>query len=318
MNTIISNRNNQAFSQTYINLVYSLGGALPESYVPQHISQRRYTPKRIKIIRMILNHINNNETTYLSHIRIAQACRLSRRAVIDAFKDFEEDGLFEIDHRALDHNMNIYKLGEFFKTREIIYALKNVFRNLYRAFCRTLERAYNAVVERNIARNLKTHFTLSFDNTERVVFGTNTNTTLSYTRKIYNKVSSLFVKESKLIDQVSEIKRREMEEKQQWLRSADGKSWTNKRKHEHASWGLNEQEKAVVKKEAAPSLNAGKISPDIMNERERMCAHEPNLYKRLAMLTRLREQVQRQSILFIDTLIVKTKKKIAIQEGHND
>lgn len=316
MNHNNSVRNNQAFSKEYLSVVYALGGVLPDNHSSEPLSQRRYTPKRIKIIRIILNHINNNKITRLSHIGIAAACHLSRRAVLEAFKIFEEDELFEIEHRSLSHDTNIYRLGNFFKTREVIYALKDIFKNLYRAFCRTLEYAYNAVAERNNTRNLKTHITLSFDNKKRVVFGTNTNTTLSYIRKICNKVSSVFLVSSKFNALgFKELTKRdkEMEEKQQWLKSADGKTWINKRKEQHATWGLTEKEKAVAKKEPVPSRNEGKISSALMQERERLCAYEPDLHRRLAMLERLKSQVKGESVPYITRLIQKTLIKIENQ-----
>lgn len=312
-NTNITVRNNQAFLKDSLSIIYLLGGSIPASFVPEGLSQRRYTPKRIKMIQHVLNVMNNaKDQTFPSHRNIALYAQCSVRAVINAFKVFQEDGLFEIDSRRLLHATNIYRLGEFFKCRQVIYALKGVFTNLYRAFCRTLEWAYDAVLKRNETRNLKTHFTLT---TNVVVFGTNTNTTTFNIRKICDKVFSGFGKNrNSQVLGFKELaqKEREMEEKQQWLKSGDGKTWLNRKKQEHATWGLSKKEKEIIQQEQPKklSLDLGKISAAIMDQRLSLCSQEQNIYKKLTMLEKLKTQVQRASIPFIDFQIRKAKAKL--------
>ncbi|CAB4121218.1 hypothetical protein UFOVP9_31 [uncultured Caudovirales phage] len=191
MNNNNSVRNNQAFSQLSINIVNALGGVLHETHIPQRLSQRRYNPLRMKAIRYILWYLNTFNGAFPSHDTIAKHVGWSRRqTVIDAFKVFEEDGLFEVTHLGHYRISNSYKLGSLFKCRQVIYALKDTLTNLYRAFCRTLQWAYDIVIKRNETLNFKTHRTLS---TNVVVFGTNTNTTTFNNRKIMKKSSSFFV-----------------------------------------------------------------------------------------------------------------------------
>lgn len=309
INTNISVRNNQAFLKDYLNLVYWLGGSTPASFVPQQLSQRRYTEKRIKMIQYVLRVINNNKNAFPSHESIARFAQCSVRAVINAFKIFKEDKLFEIDHRGDFYKTNIYKLGEFFKCRKVIYALRDVFSNLYRAFCRTLQHEYHDVITRNESRNSKTHFTLT---TNVVVFGTNTNTTTFNIRKILHKVSSVFDKTRESCVLGFQKMRKIMQEKQEWIKSADGKTWLNKKKQEHATWGLSPDEKKMIQEPVKPaiSLDYGKIKPNIMNERLSLCSQEQNLHRRLMMLEKLKTQVERASIPFIDVHIRKTKAKL--------
>lgn len=52
------------------------------------------------------------------------------------------------------------------------------------------------------------------------------------------------------------------------------------------------------------------ISPNLMNDRIVLCNAEVNLSRRLAMFERLRNQVERASVPYIDFMINKTKRKM--------
>ncbi len=58
------------------------------------------------------------------------------------------------------------------------------------------------------------------------------------------------------------------------------------------------------------SHNEGKIHSVIMHERLDLCSQEKSLPRRIMMLERLRGQVERASIPYIDFLIKKTKSKL--------
>lgn len=58
------------------------------------------------------------------------------------------------------------------------------------------------------------------------------------------------------------------------------------------------------------SHNEGKIHAVIMHERLELCSQEPSLPRRIMMLERLRGQVERASIPYIQFLITKNKKKL--------
>lgn len=64
-------------------------------------------------------------------------------------------------------------------------------------------------------------------------------------------------------------------------------------------------------KEPVISQDLGKISPILMCERLILCNQESDLSRRLLMLEKLKTQVQKASVPYIDLLINKTKNKIA-------
>ncbi len=57
------------------------------------------------------------------------------------------------------------------------------------------------------------------------------------------------------------------------------------------------------------------ISSSLMNERVDMCNSEKNLTRRLYMFERLKTQVAKASVPYINFLIMKTKKKIEDERG---
>ncbi len=59
-------------------------------------------------------------------------------------------------------------------------------------------------------------------------------------------------------------------------------------------------------------MNESKISQDLMQERLQMCAKEENLNRRLLMLQRLKNQVERASVPYIDFMINKTRGKMEV------
>lgn len=66
-------------------------------------------------------------------------------------------------------------------------------------------------------------------------------------------------------------------------------------------------------KESKPpviSHNVGKISVSVMQERLALCNAEGNLYRRLAMFEKLKTQVERASVAYIDFMIQKTNNKM--------
>ncbi|CAB4121222.1 hypothetical protein UFOVP9_32 [uncultured Caudovirales phage] len=108
--------------------------------------------------------------------------------------------------------------------------------------------------------------------------------------------------------------------KQQWLMSSDGKSWSNLKKAQHADWSLNENKKSYGNKETTQkiSINEGKISNSVLQERIEMCMHTEDIDKRLRMLEKLRTQVQLASIPYIDIQIKKVHAKMTARDAGLD
>lgn len=91
-------------------------------------------------------------------------------------------------------------------------------------------------------------------------------------------------------------------------------SWQNyldykleERESMYKSW---EKPREEVKKEPTISQDFGKISSTVMQERLLLCAKEENLTRRLAMFERLKNQVERASVPYINFMIEKTKRKM--------
>ncbi len=93
-------------------------------------------------------------------------------------------------------------------------------------------------------------------------------------------------------------------------------SWQNyldykleERESMYKSWDKPRKE---VKVEPTISQDFGKISSTIMQERLVMCMQEDNLHRRLAMFERLKNQVERASVPYINLMINKTRGKMEV------
>jgi hypothetical protein len=75
----------------------------------------------------------------------------------------------------------------------------------------------------------------------------------------------------------------------------------------YKSW---EKPRKESKPEPVISHDFGKISSTVMQERLVMCMKEENLHRRLAMFERLKTQVERASIPYINLMINKTRGKM--------
>jgi|HubBroStandDraft_5_1064220.scaffolds.fasta_scaffold00573_10 hypothetical protein len=91
-------------------------------------------------------------------------------------------------------------------------------------------------------------------------------------------------------------------------------SWQNyldykleERESMYKSW---EKPRKEVSQEPTISHDVGKISPTLMQERLVMCMKEENLNRRLAMFERLKTQVERASVPYINLMINKTRGKM--------
>jgi len=132
-------RNNQAFSQESLNIVYWLGGTVPATFIPTPLSYV-FTNLRLRIIKCLLGNIIHYKSSYISHDTIARQVGCSRNAVLDALHLFEDMGLFGVIHRGKQRLSNIYELGSLFKDCNIVWRMKDVLSGLYVALTRTIDR----------------------------------------------------------------------------------------------------------------------------------------------------------------------------------
>lgn len=294
MNYNNSVRNNQAFSKEYLNIAHMLGGSTPAMFLPEHVSG--YTPLRLNMINFVLRCLNIHKIAFPSQSTIAKAVGCNREAVNVAFKFFEEQSIFIIKSGKKRYRTNIYSLGAVLCNPQVRWALRYV--------CTGLTRVYH-----RIAMDLKSLVKKAIVEPKRTllykinVFKKNNTSISSYREKrLYS--TPFLTKENWLNKQ-----------KALWsdwsIRESDLHYQREERESMYKSW--NKPKKEV--EDPKPSLNIGKIHSIVMHERLEMCSNETNLERRIAMFERLRDQVERASIPYIDFLIRKTKAKInALQD----
>lgn len=83
------------------------------------------------------------------------------------------------------------------------------------------------------------------------------------------------------------------------------KSWQN-----YLDYRLEERESMYKTWEKPVDQPIEKISSDLMQYRLQLCAAEENLNRRLLMLQKLKTQVERASVPYIDFMIKKTQTKM--------
>jgi len=290
MNNNISVCNNQAFSKEYLNIAFMLKASVPATFVPEHISG--YTPLRLKMINFIIRSLNINKISFPSQSTIAKAVGCNRETVNVAFKFFEEQGLFIIKSGKKRWRTNIYSLGAVLCNYQVRWALRYV--------CTGLTRAYH-----RIADELRSFIKKAVVEPKR---------TLLYKINVFKRINT----------SISSYREKRLYSTP-FLKKED---WLNRQKHLWSDWSVRESElhykleeresmykqwvkpKTVVEKPPAISHNTGKISSTLMNERISMCKREPDISRRLAMYDKLKTQVERGSMAFIDYLIRETKNTI--------
>ncbi len=271
-----------------------LGGSCPATFVPEPISNNIFTPTRIKIISIVIRYINMNDVAFPSHEKIAKEAGCQRGAVLECLKIAESFGLFKVVHRGKQWDSNIYFLGDVLKDHRVRWSLRFIFGGLHRAFHKTIELLNKASSFPEKAVNeLKRTLLISIN-----VFKKNTSISSYRESRLY---STPFVKKENWLNR----------QKHLWsdwsIRESDLHYQREERDSMYKSWTKPRQEKELP---PVISLNIGKISPSVMNERLVMCNTEVNLTRRLAMFERLRNQVERASVPYIDFMITKTKRKI--------
>ncbi len=279
---IISLSNNQAFIKDNLSVAYWLGGSTPAMFVPEHLSNKIFTESRRKMTEEVLRHINANDVAFPSHTTIAKAAGLKRQAAFEYLKWAEEIGIFKVIHRAKQWDSNIYFLGDVLKDCRVRWSLRNVFNGLHKAFSKTVDVLNKAA---KIAKR-----TLLLNNN---VFKRNTNQGDYKEVKLH---ASPYIKNSNLY---------------QNMKKALWSDWSVDEDRYRA--GVKMIDDKLLKQEVnvVHSHNTGKISPNVMQERLVLCSAETNLNRRLAMFERLRSQVERASVPYIERLINKTHDKLS-------
>lgn len=338
----ISVRNNQDFFKDYLNIAFWLKGSMPAWFEPEPL-YHVFTELRLAILQEILKYIGIHKQAHPSHETIAKKVGCSRNAVLDALKLFENMGLLKVTHRHKEYKSNIYELGEVLKFPAVRWALRNSMSNLSYAFHAMKDRLAQEVqakiqegkkllnallttVKRQDSTLLLNNNVLKELNTNQVDYKD-----IKLYRSPYIKNKDLYHNMKKALwadwsmnedDYRRSLKMLEedllfdfdaqeeiiKDRKYQQFKRNDAK-YPDYYKDMHEYHKKNGNEFKVPEK---PVDNITRISAQVMNERLSLCNQEPNLDRRLLMLERLRKQVERASIPFIDFQIKKTRSKLCM------
>lgn len=319
----ISPRNNQGFYKDNLSIAYWLGGSVPAMFVPEHVSGKIFTESRRKMTEEVFRHMNANDIAFPSHTTIAAAAGLKRQAALEYLNWAEEVGIFKIVHRAKQWDSNIYFLGDVLKDYRVRWSLRNVFNGLHRVFSKTIKVLNEAA---NIAkRTLLLNNNVFKKNTSKGDYKEiklHTSPYIENKKLYYNTKKALWAdwsineddyrREIQMLDQNVLLKIAEQEDirkdrKYQQFKRNDAK---------YPTYYSDMVEKFdlppfVHHKKSFTSDNSRKISQTVMQERLVLCNAEMDFNRRLAMFQRLKDQVERASIPYIQKIIDKTHKKIA-------
>ncbi len=341
MNYNISVRNNQAFSKEYLSVASMLGGSTPAMFLPEHRSG--YTPLRLKMINFVIRSLNINKVSFPSQSTIAKAVGCNREAVNRAFKFFEEQGIFIVKSGKKRYRTNIYSLGAVLCNPQVRWALRYVCTGLTRAYHR-IASDLNDMVKKSIVEPKRTLLykinVLKELNTsvcsyrkrrdcKDVCFKQHREDRL-YSKPYMPKNIWLNMKKSMWADwSITEedyIKGFQMniqhldqdllfdEEAQEDIRKDRRYQQFKKNdaKYPNLYRELKEYNNPQQPKPVVISHNEGKISHAVMTDRIAICKKESSLDRRIAMFERLKTQVERGSIPFINYHITETKKKLIV------
>lgn len=256
-------------------------------FVPEHISG--YTPLRLKMINFVIRSLNIHKVSFPSQSTIAKSVGCNREAVNRAFVFFEEQGLFIIKSGKQRWRTNIYSLGAVLCNAQVRWSLRYV--------CIGLTRAYH-----RIANDLKSLVKSAIVEPKRTllykinVFKKNNTSIYSYREKVL--YSTPYVNKEDWLNRQKELW-------SDWsVRESELHFQREERESMYKQWIKPRQEPAT----ALVARNLGKISPTLMNERISICKKEQNIDRRLIMYERLKTQVERESIPFINYLIKEMNK----------
>ncbi len=286
MNHNNSVRNNQAFFKDNLNLVYALGGSIPATFVPER--QSEFTALRINMLKFMFNAFNYREIVCYSQKTIARRLGCSRKAVNEAFMFFREMKIIDFVSGKNKWTMNEYSLGQVLYNPYIRWALRFVFTNLTRAYFKIMERLKPAPKSTTVEPKV-TQLT-----NVNVLEELNTSNSSYREKRLY---STPFLKKENWLNQ----------QKQLWsdwsVREIDLHIQREERENMYKQWVKPRKEEP---KQTIISKDINSISTDVMNERVVMCKKEQNIERRLAMYQKLKTQVQKASIPYIEHIIRKT------------
>ena len=126
-------RNNQAFSQESLNILYRFNISIEDPF-EKELGSRIFSPERMSILKCVLRYMGIFNTAYISHETISRFAGCCRDTVIEAMKVFEEYEILKVIYRH--RKTSVYSLGKFLLNKRIIWLLKDVVPNLYWAFSR--------------------------------------------------------------------------------------------------------------------------------------------------------------------------------------
>lgn len=340
-NNNISVSNNQAFLKESFNIAYSLGGSTPAMFVPERVSG--YTPLRLKMINFVIRSINIHKDSFVAQSTIAKSVGCNREAVNVAFKFFVEQGLFTVESGKKKRRTNKYFLGPVLLDSKIRWALRYVSTGLTRAYHKIVSQL-NKTVESAVVEPKRTVLykinVLDKNNTsvcsyrkrrdcEGVCFKQHKEDRL-YSKPYMGKNAWLNMQKNMwadwsltqedylqgihmniyqldqdlLFDSDTQESIRKDRKYQQFKR--------NDAKYPDLYRDLKAFHEPELKKPVIVKPVETKIYSVVMHQRLDLCSKEDNLSRRVLMLERLRGQVERASIPYIDFLLRKTKSNMNV------
>lgn len=129
LNTNISVRNNQAFSQDNLQIYYSLGATLPASY-DLHDNIKRFSKYTIALFRELVRRHMFQNNVHPSHLTLAKKLGCDVSTIKRAQKDLESRGVIKVKSGKALHEVNIYSLGEVLFTSDALYYLREIVPSL--------------------------------------------------------------------------------------------------------------------------------------------------------------------------------------------
>lgn len=271
-NSNITVRNNQAFFSYYNVTVNWMFGISPEYKDSEHLLMKhKFTKNSHKILITLLRYMGVNQHTYVSQELIAQKSGVHHDTVHRTLKLFHALGIINKKYRGANKTCT-YSFSKFLHDPRVKYALKDFIPNLYWSIesCARICQKFLQGVLSPLAAIFK-HDTARLSNDKK---------------KEYKYILT-----------------REREKPKRDMISHN--SWQNYLEHK-----LEERESMYGSHEKPKQEQVSKISADLMQDRLTICSKEVDLNRRLLMLERLKDQVERASIPFIDFQIRKVKGKL--------
>ena len=128
-NTIISDRNNQAFSLSIQDIIYVLGGVTAATYVAPD-GLEKLANSQVNLIKEISRRFIFYDRLFPRQATLAKSLGCSRRTIQYAQKDLLEIGFINVVSGKQAHESNEYTLSNFILDERLIFPLRHVLPSL--------------------------------------------------------------------------------------------------------------------------------------------------------------------------------------------